>query len=169
MQLTPACIQRSLYCHVKVKYFISDLCPVSLAGFICIRTFVWSFVASPTLTRRRILGQSHQRNYEATSMVLPTRNFRQGAEPRGSFHGVAVSHSARLVPFTQRFSRDQLLFLEFQTDLLEMMPEKSFTSAKNDREKELIENLCEYGLFKRRTEDCKKKRRRKCPAGERFL
>lgn len=50
-----------------------------------------------------------------------------------------------------------------------MMPEKSFTSAKNDREKELIENLCEYGLFKRRTEDCKKKRRRKCPAGERFL
>lgn len=48
------------------------------------------------------------------------------------------------------------MFLEFQTDLLEMMPEKSFTSAKNDREKELIENLCEYGLFKRRTEDCKK-------------
>lgn len=57
----------------------------------------------------------------------------------------------------QRFSRDQFLFLEFQTDLLEMMPEKSFTLPKNDHEKELIENLGEYGLFKRRKEGCKRK------------
>lgn len=50
------------------------------------------------------------------------------------------------------------MFLEFQTDLLEIMPEKSFILPKNDREKELIEDLCEYGLFKKRKEGCKKKK-----------
>lgn len=48
------------------------------------------------------------------------------------------------------------MFLEFQTDLLEMMPEKCFTLPKNYHGKELIENLCEYGLFKRRKEGYKK-------------
>lgn len=52
------------------------------------------------------------------------------------------------------------MFLEFQTDLLEIMPEKSFILPKNDREKELIEDLCEYGLFKKRKEGCKKKKKK---------
>lgn len=81
---------------------VSDLCPASQVEFICIRTSVWSSAASPTWTRRRTSARSRRRNSGAISTVLRIPSFRQGAEPRGSFHGAVANRSARPVPFTSR-------------------------------------------------------------------
>lgn len=40
-------------------------------------------------------------------MALRIRNFRQGAEPRGIFHGAAANRSARPVPLKSKCDRDK--------------------------------------------------------------
>lgn len=82
---------------------ISDLCPASRVEFICIRTSVWSSAASPTWTRRRTWARNRRKNSGVTSTALRIQNFRQGAEPRGTFHGAAANRSARPVPLKSKY------------------------------------------------------------------
>lgn len=59
-------------------------------------------------TRRRTWARNRRKNSGVTSTVLQIRNFRQGAEPRGTFHGAAANRSARPVPLKSNCDRQMI-------------------------------------------------------------